>query len=130
MNQSETVTLFNDLCLLAPSALIDKQRIQWEADGPLAAGARFTHMGNTIRARLYFNQAGELTDFVSNDRLLSADGKTFKSCPWSTPVRSYKLFEGRKVMGYGEAVWHRPEGEFIYGKFNLAEIQYNLREFR
>jgi hypothetical protein len=129
MNRSETVTLFNDLCLLAPAALIDKQRIQWEADGPRGARARFTHMGNSIRARLTFNQAGDLTDFVSNDRLLSADGKTFESYPWSTPVGSHKLIGGRNVMSYGEAVWHTPDGEFIYGKFNLAEIEYNLREF-
>lgn len=126
MNQAETVTLFNDMCLLAPAALIDKERIQWEADGSLAARARFTHMDHTITARLSFNQAGELIDFVSNDRFLSADGKTFKSYPWSTPVRSYRELGGRKVAGYGEAVWHTPEGEFTYGKFNLAEIDYNL----
>ena len=126
MNQSETVTLFNDMCLLAPAALIDKQRIQWEADGSLAARARFTHMGNTITARLSFNEAGELTDFVSSDRFLSADGKTFQSYPWSTPVRNYREFGGRRVASYGEAVWHTPEGEFTYGKFNLVEIEYNL----
>lgn len=126
MNQGETVTLFNDMCLLAPAALIDKERIRWEADGSTAARAWFTHMGNTIRARLSFNQAGELTDFVSNDRFLSADGKTFKSYPWSTPVGSYREFGGRKVASYGETVWHTPEGEFTYGKFNLAKIEYNL----
>jgi hypothetical protein len=130
MNQGETVTLFNDLCVMAPAALIDKQRIQWEADGPLAARARFTHMGNTISARLSFSQAGELTDFISNDQFLSADGKTFQSYPWSTPVRSYKEFGGRKVAGYGEAVWHTPDGEFSYGRFHLVEIEYNLRAFR
>ena len=130
MNQGETVTLFNDLCLMAPAVLIDKQRIQWEDAGPLAARAKFTHMGNTISALLSFNQAGELTDFISNDRFLSADGKTFKSYPWSTPVRNYKDFRGRKVVGYGEAVWHTPEGEFSYGKFNLAEIEYNLSAAR
>jgi hypothetical protein len=126
MNQGETVTLFNDMCLLAPAALIDKQRIQWETDGSLAARASFTHMGNTITARLSFNQAGELTDFVSNDRFLSADGKTYQSYPWSTPVRTYREFSGRRVASYGEAVWHTPEGEFTYGKFNLVEIEYNI----
>ena len=126
MNQGETVTLFNDMCLLAPAALIDRERIQWESDGLLAARAKFTHMGSTIGARLSFNQAGELTDFVSSDRFLSADGKTFKSYPWSTPVRSYRDLGGRRVASYGEAVWHTPAGEFTYGKFNLAEIEYNL----
>ena len=87
-------------------------------------------MGNTISARLSFNQAGELIDFVSNDRFLSADGKTFQSYPWSTPVRSYKRVGGRRVASYGEAVWHTPDGEFSYGKFNLAEIEYNRHEFK
>jgi hypothetical protein len=126
MNRGETVTLFNDMCLMAPATLIDKERIQWEPDGPLSARAKFTHMGNTISARLSFNQAGELTDFVSNDRLFSPDGKTFTSYSWSTPVRSYREVGGRKIMSYGETIWHTPQGEFIYGKFNLVEVEYNL----
>jgi hypothetical protein len=126
MNQGETVTLFNDLCLMAPACLIDRQRIQWEAVGPLEARARFTHMGVTVSALLSFNTAGELIDFVSNDRFLSTDGKTYTSYPWSTPVRDYKDFGGRRVPSYGEAVWHTPEGALSYGRFTLVEIEYNL----
>jgi hypothetical protein len=96
----------------------------------MAARARFTHNGITISARLSFNQSGELTDFVSNDRFLSADGKSYQNYPWSTPVKSYKEVDGRKVAGYGETVWHTSEGEFVYGKFNLAEIEYNLKELK
>jgi hypothetical protein len=129
MNRGETVTLFNDLCLMAPSALIDRERIQWEESGPLAAKARFSNKGITINARLTFNEAGELTDFISNDRFLSSDGKTFKSYSWSTPVRSYRDLSGRRLVGYAETLWHMPEGEFCYGKFNLVEIEYNPRSF-
>jgi hypothetical protein len=111
---------------MAPACLIDRQRIQWEAVGPLEARARFTHMGVTVSALLSFNAAGELIDFVSNDRFLSTDGKTYTSYPWSTPVRDYKDFGGRRVPSYGEAVWHTPEGAFSYGKFTLVEIEYNL----
>lgn len=49
------MTLFTDLCLVAPAALIDRQRIQWEIAGPEAARAKFTHRGNTISALLSFN---------------------------------------------------------------------------
>ncbi|NWG13723.1 MAG: hypothetical protein HXY20_09330 [Acidobacteria bacterium] len=101
-----------------------------ESAGPLAARARFTHAGNTISALLSFNEAGELTDFLSNDRFLSADGKSFQSYPWSTPARNYREFEGRRVPTHGEGVWHMPEGEFVYGKFNLVEIEYNLKGLR
>lgn len=55
-------------------------------------------------------QAPDIPAFTIGRR--SLDGKTYKSYPWSTPVRSYKDFDGRRVAGYGEAVWHTPEGEF------------------
>jgi hypothetical protein len=71
-----------------------------------------------------------LTDFISNDRFLSADGKTYKNYPWSTPVRSYKDVGGRKVAGLAETVWHTPEGEFSYGKFTLVDMEYNLIKLR
>lgn len=126
MNQGETVTLFNDLCLLAPAALIDRERIQWEDVGPLAARARFTNRGITISALLSFNEAGELTDFISSDRFMSSDGKTYLSYPWSTPVSGYQDRGGRRVAGSAAAMWHTPEGGFVYGKFNLADLDYNL----
>jgi hypothetical protein len=124
MNQSETVTMFNDMCCLAPPTLIDSA-IRWEAVDSLTAKASFTNQGHTIAAVLSFNENGELVNFISNDRFLSGDGKTYLSYPWSTPVREYKEFNGRKVATYGEAIWHMPEGEFPYAKFNLSEIEYN-----
>lgn len=129
MNQSETVTLFNDMCLFAPATLIDKN-IQWEAIDALTVKAKFTNKGNTIVAWLYFNEKGELINFISDDRYQSADGKTYKNYRWSTPVKDYRDFGGRKVATYGEAIWHTPEGEFPYAKFNLVEIEYNRKEYK
>ena len=130
MDQGETVTLFNDLCLLAPAALVDRQRIQWQDAGPLAARARFTHRGITIGAELTFNPRGELVGFVSNDRFLSSDGKTYTSYPWSTPLRDYREIDGRRVPTYGEAVWLMPQGAFTYGRFNLERIEYDVKDLR
>jgi len=129
MNQGETVTLFNDMCLIAPATLIDKT-IQWEAIDSLKVKAKFTNKGNSIAAILTFNEEGQLTDFISNDRFLSAEGKMYTSYPWSTPVTKYGDFGGTKIAAYGEAIWHTPEGEFCYGKFDLVEIEYNCTEFR
>jgi hypothetical protein len=129
MNQGETVTLFNDICLLAPAVLIDTT-IQWETVDSLTVKAHFTNKGNTITALLSFNEKGELTNFISNDRYLSTDGKVYTSYPWSTPVKDYKDFDGRKIPTYAEAIWHTPEGEYSYGKFNVVEIDYNCRDFR
>jgi hypothetical protein len=125
MNQAETVTLFNDMCLLAPATLIDKERVQWEASGPLEARARFTNHGITIGAQLFFNEAHQLVDFISTDRFFSRDGKSFASYPWSTPARDYRDIDGRRLIGFADAVWNTPEGKWSYGRFKVVEIEYN-----
>jgi len=126
MDQGETVTIFNDLCLMAPAALIDAD-IKWQTIDPLTVKAYFTNGKNTISAILYFNETGELTNFISNDRYMSSDGKTYLNYPWSTPAMKYKDFKGRKVPTYGETIWQIPEGDFIYGKFNLKSVEYNCK---
>ena len=124
MNQGETVTVFNDMCLMAPAALIDAD-VEWQTIDSLTVKATYKNGAITITAILDFNETGELINFVSNDRFMSADGKTYKNFPWSTPARDYKDFGGRKVPGYGEAIWLMPEGKYCYGKFNLQTVEYN-----
>lgn len=129
MNASETVTLFNDICLLAPAALIDRS-IQWQSLDSLDVRATYTTRGHTITALLTFNDAGELINFGSDDRYESVDGKTYHRYPWSTPVSEYKRFSGRKLAAYVEGIWQMPEGEFAYAKFTLTDIEYNCTSYR
>ena len=122
---AETVTLFNDMCVMAPAALVDR-RIAWEPRGERRAGATFTHAGTTIRATLVFNEAGELVDFVSDDRgALQDDGKTFVKQRWSTPLRDYRAFGRARLASFGEARYHLPAGDYAYGEFEMKEITYN-----
>lgn len=123
MNKTETVTLFNDMCLMVPATLIDK-RIQWEPIDSLTTKAVFVNKGIIISAILYFNEAGQLINFSSDDRTAISDMKQYR---FSTPIAGYKNIYGINVMSRGEAVWHYPDGDFIYGKFNLKNIKYNLR---
>ncbi len=124
MNKSETVTIFNDMCLLAPASLIDKN-IKWKVLSPLKVKAIFTNQGNEISAILYFNKEGKLINFESNDRYMSSDGKKYLNYKWTTPVSEYIDFKGRKIPYIAKAIWHRPEGEYCYGEFYLKEIEYN-----
>lgn len=122
MYVAETVTFFNDLCLFAPAALIDK-RIVWETIDTTSAKATFTNMGITISAILYFNKTGQLIHFISNDRLAINKMKPF---PFSTPVKNYNNINGYNLPKYGEAIWHYPDGDFVYGTFRLKSIVYNV----
>lgn len=125
MNQSETVTLLNDMFLLAPATLIDPH-IVWEEVDPLTVRATWTNVGNTVSAVVSFDQSGALVNFVSEDRYRTSDGKQYARLRWSTPVRAWREVDGRKVFSAGEAVWTLPSGEFAYGRFDFADIQYNV----
>ncbi len=126
MNQGETVTVFNDMCFMAPATLINKT-IRWEEVDSLTVKAIYTNEGNTISATLYFNEKGELINFVSNDRYETADGKTYKNYPWSTPAKDYKDFNGFKLTSFASLYYKRPDTDFCYGEFKLKEIEYNCK---
>ncbi|MFZ5595929.1 MAG: DUF6544 family protein [Bacillota bacterium] len=126
MDRSETVTVFNDMCLLAPASLIDK-RIRWETVDPLTVRATFDNKGIIVSALLYFNEKGELINFVSDDRYYSSTGKNYQIVRWSTPVGEYKDFNGVKLPSHGEAVWHFPGGDYCYARLNIREVEYNCR---
>ena len=128
MDRAETVTLFNDLCLMAPAALVHAP-VRWEViDDDWVRGA-FTVGEHTVRADLVFNASGELVNFVSDDRLrASPDGVRFTRQRWSTPVRGYRIFGNFWLGAGGEARWHapEPEGEFTYAVMEIDKISYNL----
>jgi hypothetical protein len=123
MDHTETVTLFNDLCLLAPGRLADPS-IRWEEVDATTARATFTRGRETISAALRFDADGMLVDFVSDDRSRSSpDGKTSTRQRWSTPLRDPRAFGGLRLPSRGEARWHAPDGSsFAYIELELVAL--------
>jgi hypothetical protein len=127
MSKGETVTMFNDMCVMAPATLIDAA-IAWESVDARTARATFTNAGQTIRAELVFNEAGELTNFRSDDRYqTSPDGKCVKKVRWSTPLANYRSFGPVRLASTGEGRWHEPRGEYAYIELTIDDIQYNVQ---
>ncbi len=151
MDQSETVTMFNDMCLLAPGALVDAP-VAWQPVDATTVRGTYTNAGHTIHAELEFSPEGDLVGFVSRDRY-QLDGETVRLVPWSTPVSSYGEFPRvgefrRKVPRIGEdadtrapgsaefagyhlwkraeARWIDPAGEWAYARFELVELDYGV----
>jgi hypothetical protein len=125
MNRSETVTLLNDMCLLAPATLIDP-RIAWEELEPLKVRLTWTNAASTVSAVLTFAESGALLDFLSEDRSRTTDGRTFERLPWSTPVAEWRDFGGRRLPAKGEAIWGSPDGRFAYGRFEILDVAYDV----
>ena len=124
MNQAETVTLLNDMCFIAPATLID-ERITWETLDNATVKAIFNNEGISVSALLFFNEKGELINFISNDRY-ETDGKNYSNYPWETPVQDYKMINGYLLPSKAKLIYKRPEGDFIYGELAYTSLKYNL----
>ena len=127
LTKAETVTLLNDMCIFAPGSLTDS-RLTWTELDEMSAKVTLTNGKNTVSAILLFNEAGELINFVSDDRSALQDDGTMKQVRWTTPVSDYKDIDGRKIPTVGKTIWHYPEGDFTYGVFTLKSIKYNVKQ--
>jgi len=125
LTTAETVTLLNDMCIFVPGSLYDK-RLLWKEIDSLSCQVTLENGKFKVSAILYFNEKGELVNFVSDDRFALQDDGTMKRARWSTPVSDYKELEGRRIPTYGETIWNYPTGDFTYGAFTLKNITYNV----
>ncbi len=127
MGIAETVTFFNDMVCMAPATLIDK-RIKWLESDSNKVKAEFTNNNITISAWLHFNEKGELTNFISDDRYAaSEDG--MERLRWATPLKEYGNVDGFRLATTAEAIYSYPEGDLCYGIFSLTNIRYNCIDF-
>ncbi|MDO9074538.1 MAG: hypothetical protein Q7U73_14850 [Rubrivivax sp.] len=123
--RAETVTLLNDLCFFAPAWLADA-RMAWAPFDDHRCTVAFTQGPHRVTAELVFNDAGELVNFHADDRgALQKDG-SLRRLRWSTPMRDYREFDGRRVATRGEAVYAYPEGDSAYGRFVLEGIHFDF----
>jgi hypothetical protein len=129
MNQGETVTLFNDMCFMAPASLIDRN-IEWTEIDSLTVDAKFTNGNIAVNAKLFFNEKGELVDFLSNDRFETTDGKIYKNYPWLTPVTGYTDINGYRLPSGAKLIYKHPDEDLCYGEFNLVSIEYNIKDYK
>jgi hypothetical protein len=125
LTTAETVTLLNDMCLFVPGNLCDK-RLSWKEIDSLSSQVTIENGKYKVSAILYFNEKGELINFVSEDRYALQNDGIMKKARWSTPVKDYKEIDGRRIPTHGETIWNYPEGDFTYGIFRLKSIKYNV----
>lgn len=132
LTRSETVTVLNDLVLLAPAALLDAP-VEWEAMEGRRARVTYVNAGHRVAAVLHFDEAGDLADFHSDDRS-QWDGEGFRSMRWSTPVLEYGTFAGLRLPRVAEARWtpipeapetgpDRPSEGWTYARFVVEEVR-------
>ncbi|MFN0099940.1 MAG: DUF6544 family protein, partial [Gemmatimonadaceae bacterium] len=126
MDIAETVTLLNDLCIMAPGALVSSA-IAWEPVDSTHVRATFTHAGRSVSAVLSFGAGGDLVDFFSSDRLrLAADGNRHQAAGWSTPLSDHRAFGRFRLGARGEGLWTLGDQTFAYIRLTIDSVTYNV----
>ena len=118
MMRTETVTVLNDMCIMAPARLLDPA-IRWRELDARSVEATYSNAGHVVHAVLVFNDEGALDNFWSDDRpALAEDGKTLIPQRWSTPVGDYRAMPPcRLASSRGEARYAAARGEYAYIEF-------------
>jgi len=124
MNVAETVTIFNDMCVMAPATLIDP-RITWLGSDSMSVKASFRCSNITINATLFFNRDGQLVNFESHDRMNTEENQRMR---WTTPIKEYAEINGHRLGVLAETVYSYPTEDFSYGEFRMTNVAYNLKQ--
>ena len=105
-----------------PIALLSDY-VTWQAVDDHSADVTFSDAGKQVTARLFFDDAGRLTNFVTQ-RYRENQGK-FTLDTWETPITEYGMLAGLNLPVRGQAVWKLADGDLPYADLRVTEIEYN-----
>jgi len=121
MNQASLVRYLSETIWFPTAFLSDY--IQWELLDNNSAKATVSVDGLTASAMFYFNESGELENFIT-ERYYDEGGQLVLRT-WSTPITEYKEINGIRMPSKGDAVWNLSSGDFKYIEVELTDIEYN-----
>lgn len=122
LTNDETVTLMNDVLVMAPAAVLDLP-FAFETTSARTVRATFLNAGYRVTAILTFDEGGDLIGFQSADR---THDREEGAAIWSTPISGYRYIDGIRVGAFGNANWIESSGEWTYGRFQITSIAYNV----
>jgi hypothetical protein len=105
-----------------PTAFLG-ENISWEEVDEDSARVTLIDHGKSVSARMFFDDAGRLTDFAAM-RYREIGGE-FSLDQWSTPVLDYGERAGLKLPTRGQAVWNLEAGDLLYADLEITEVEYN-----
>lgn len=114
----EMVTYLNDAVLIAPSMLLAPE-VAWASVDDTSFDVKLTDQGRTVTARVILDENGAPQEFRTTDRFCYDPDhpKHLMRMRWSTPVSGWQSIDGRLLPTGAQAIWHLPEGPFVYADF-------------
>jgi hypothetical protein len=121
LDQATMIHYLNEI-MWFPTAFLG-ENISWEKADERSARVTFSDHGKSVSARMFFDEAGRLTNFTTL-RYREIDGD-FSLDPWSTPILDYGERAGLKLPIRGQAVWNLDSGDLPYADLEITELEFN-----
>ena len=128
MDRGETVTVFNDLVVMAPGAIVDAPAT-WTAIDALHVRGDFTDGDQTVSADLTFNAGARPRRLrLRRPNACVCRRQDLHAATLVDPARRAPRHRRARVLTSGEGVWHapEPEGTFTYLQLHLDSIDFNV----
>lgn len=97
--------------------------IKWEAVDDRSARAVMTWGGMTVSGVFTFNQQGDAVIFVG--RRYGQFGGHYRLKTWVVQAGQHREFAGFRVPTAGEVLWKLEDGDFVWYRFTVEDIEYN-----
>jgi len=108
-----------------PTVLLPSRQIEWSAVSELSAKAEITFEGLCASAIFTFTEDGLIENIVTHDKFRDFKG-SFEKEQFTLHCKNYKQFQKITIPTEVEFVWNLPDKDFLYGKFRVENIRYEL----
>lgn len=122
LDQATMIRYLNEI-MWFPTAFLG-ENISWEEADDHSAQVTFSDRGKSVSARMFFDEAGRLTNFTTL-RYREIDGE-FSLDPWSTPILDYGERAGLNLPTRGQAVWNLESGDLTYADLEISDVEFNF----
>lgn len=121
VDQGSMMRYLNEMAWF-PAAFLG-ENISWRAIDQSCAEVTLTDIGKSVSATMHFDPEGKPLNFIAKRYRMV--GKGYDLDTWSTPFTGYSEFEGLRLPVRGQGVWNLKEGDLVYVKLEITELEYN-----
>lgn len=123
MDAAELVTILAEVMIIPHYAL--QKYIVWEIIDASSIKGIISYNGISVSGIFHFNQNGECTRFVTQDRYLTKKNNKYQKTCWTATANDYILKKGIRFPTKFSATWHTDHGDFEYFKGSIKSIEFN-----
>ncbi|NAS30640.1 hypothetical protein GTQ40_06630 [Flavobacteriaceae bacterium R38] len=106
-----------------PSASLS-QHLKWESIDDYSAKVTMEYKGAVGSGEFHFDEDGSFKKFVT---MRYRDSNATKPTKWTVLATKSEIHNGIKIPVECEASWELEEGEWIWLKLKITDIQYNVK---